>query len=197
MTDQFEIDEDLKAAELEALKDQATKLGIKFHPAIGEDKLREKVSQAMAEQETAAYEEVDQGAKATPNPKAAKPETETEARIRLKKQATELIRIRLTCMNPNKREWEADTFTAGNSVIGSVTKVVPFNVPWHVPRIIYNQIVEKKFQAFFTVKDAKGRSNRKSKLIAEYAIEVLPEMTEQELKELAQRQAMANGAGGL
>ena len=43
---------------------------------------------------------------------------------------------------------------------------------------------------FVTVKDSRGNSIRKGKLIKEFAIDVLPPLTADELKEMARRQAL-------
>lgn len=187
------IDEDaeLKAAELEALKDKATKLGIKFHPSIGEDKLREKIKEVLE------AEDANESEKATAEEMETSEETEAQFNARKKKEAEALVRVRVTCMNPNKREWEGEIFTAGNSVVGTFRKMVPFNVEWHVPRIILNQIKQRQCQVFYTVRDEKGNKVRRGKQIPEFAVEELPALTREELKELAQRQAMANGTGGL
>jgi hypothetical protein len=45
---------------------------------------------------------------------------------------------------------------------------------------------------FYPVKTMHGVTVRKGKLIKEFAIEVLPQLTPEELRDLAQRQAMAN-----
>jgi hypothetical protein len=105
----------------------------------------------------------------------------------------ELVRIRVTCMNPAKAEWEGEIVTVGNSAVGSITKFIPFNADagWHVPRIIYQQLVERQCQIFVTVTDSRGNKTRKGKLIKEFAIEVMPPLTPAELQELAQQQAMA------
>ena len=60
-----------------------------------------------------------------------------------------------------------------------------------MPRIIYNQLVERECQVFVTIKDGRGNSVRRGKSIKEFAIEVLPQLTQEELDELARRQAMA------
>jgi len=70
---------------------------------------------------------------------------------------------------------------------------VKFGVEFHVPRIIYNVRRDLKCQVFVTERDDKGRQIRKGKQINEFNIAVLPPLTEQELKDLAQRQAMAKG----
>jgi len=172
--------------ELTSLKARADLLGLSYHPSIGLEKLREKVNAATTasdkQDKPAAVEVV-----------AVAEETESQRRARKKRESNELVRIRVTCMNPAKSEWEGEIITAGNSLIGSFTKFVPFNAEegWHVPRVIYNQLVQRQCQIFTTVRDARGNSSRKGKLIKEFAIEVLPNLSPEELQELAQRQAMA------
>ena len=169
--------------ELSVLKARADLLGIGYHPSIGLEKLKAKLNQALtpAEKEADGVTEIPTG------------ETERERRVRLKNEAAALVRIRLTCMNPNKREWNGEIITAGNRTVGTFKKYIPFNAEegWHVPKIIYNQLVERQCQVFYSVKDARGQSIRRGKLIKEFAIEVLPPLTQVELDELARRQAMA------
>lgn len=194
ITDNGAEDLALKAAALEDLKERATKLGIKFHPTIGEDKLREKVAEAMTRldgENTPASEESDEVAATSAY--VAPKETKAQQAYRLKSEASELIRVRVTNMNPNKREWEGEIFTAANSVVGTFRKFIPFNVPWHVPRIILEQLRQRQFQHFTTEVDQRGNKVRRGRLIAEFAIEELSPLSEKELKELAQRQAMAAG----
>lgn len=176
------------ADELTALKERADLLGVKYHPSISLEKLREKVNASIEGTEPEAPKKA---AKAAPVEEHV--ETDAERRARKKKEANELIRIRVTCMNPAKSEWEGEIFTAGNSLVGSFTKYVPFNAEdgWHVPRIIYNQIIQRQCQIFVTVRDSRGNSTRKGKLIKEFAVEVMPNLTAEELHDLAQRQAMA------
>lgn len=167
--------------ELTALKARADLIGVKYHPSISLDKLREKVNAAM------------EGDKAAAPAPVAEEETDGQRRSRKKREANELVRIRLTCMNPAKKEWEGEIFTAGNSLVGSFTKFVPFNNEegWHVPRILLNQIQQRQCQIFVSVRDERGNQTRKGKLIKEFAVEVLPNLTAEELAELARRQAMA------
>ena len=51
--------------------------------------------------------------------------------------------------------------------------------------------LQRQCQVFTTVRDRRGNASRKGKLIKEFSIEVLDPLTEDELKELAQRQAMS------
>lgn len=183
-------DLELQEDELEVLKTRATQLGIKFHPAIGVDKLREKVAEFLSS-DTKPDPEGDTSA--GPVPPVAGAETKAQLRTRQKREASELIRVRVACMNPNKREWEGEVFTVSNAVVGTFKKMVPFDVEYHVPRFILNMIQQRRCQVFTTVKDSRGNKVRRGKLIKEFNVEILPALTEQELKDLAQRQAMANG----
>jgi hypothetical protein len=100
----------------------------------------------------------------------------------------------VTCMNPNKREWEGEIFTTGNMVVGTFKKYVPFETVWHVPQIILTMMRQRKCQVFHTVTDKRtGTKSRRGKMVNEFAVEVLPELSDTELQDLAQRQAMANG----
>ena len=181
-------DTELTQDELTTLKARADMLGISYHPSIGVEKLKAKIEAKLSD----VPEEPSEEEAPAPAPKVVK-ETEGQKRQRLRKHAAELIRIRLTCMNPAKREWEGEIITAGNSAVGTFKKYVPFNADegWHVPRIIYNQLVARECQVFTSVRDSRGNMTRKGKTIKEFAIEVLPQLTKDELDELARRQAMA------
>ena len=180
-------DTDLVQDELTVLKKRADVMGISYHPSIGLDKLKEKVNAVLTDGPVTATEE-------ETKPSDTKTETEGQRKLRLKKEASKLVRIRVTCMNPNKKEWEGEIFTVSNAVVGTYKKMVPFNLDegYHVPQIIYEQLKERKCQVFQTVKDNRGNKMRKGKLINEFNIEVLPPLTEAELKDLAQRQALSH-----
>ena len=180
-----EHNDDLNVNELENLQARADKLGISYHPSIGADKLREKINAALAEADPTQATE-DTGP-------AREGETRNQRVRRLRDEASKLVRIRVTCMNPNKKEWEGEIITAGNAGVGTYKKYVPFNADegWHVPNIIYQVLKNRECQVFYTVTGPRGNKFRKGKLIKEFAIEVLPPLTEEELKDLAQRQAMA------
>jgi len=185
---EFEQEEVLEIPdELTTLKARAEQLGISFHPSIKLEKLRDKIN---AKLEGDSEEEAEEVVVAAGAPKG---ETQSELRLRKRKEASELERIRVTCMNPAKKEWDGEIITTGNSAVGTFKKYVPYNNEdgWHVPRIIYNQLLERKCQIFVTDKDGRGNKVRKGKMIREFAIEVLPQLTPAELRDLAQRQAIA------
>ncbi len=182
---------------LEALKARADVLGLSYHPSIGEAKLQEKVNEALAEK-PAANDAVSGAASVGADSehsdaKASANETDTQKRQRKQKEASELIRVQVTSMDPNKREYDGEIFCAGNRVIGTFKKYVPFDVEYHVPRVIYNMIKGKMCQVFVTKRDDKGRQIREGKLIKAYNVTVLDPLTQTELDDLAQRQAMSRG----
>ena len=180
----------LAATELENLKSRAEKLGVKFHPSISAEKLREKIKAAQSEGEGGVGEqpEVKSAINTVEESPAAK-------KLRLKREGLKLVRVRITCMNPNKKEWEGEIFTVSNNAVGTVKRYVPYNAEdgWHIEQILLNQLRERQCQIFTTDKDSRGNKIRKGKLIREFAIEVLDPLTEEERHELAQRQAMAKG----
>ena len=190
--DNQELDEaaQLAAAELENLKVRAEKLGVKFHPSISADKLREKIKAAQAEGEGSVGEQPK--VKSTTGTAEESPAAK---KLRLKREGLKLVRVRITCMNPTKKEWEGEIFTVSNNAVGTVKRYVPYNAEdgWHVEQILLNQLRERQCQIFVTEKDSRGNKIRKGKLIREFAIEVLDPLTEEELHDLAQRQAMAKG----
>lgn len=176
--------------ELAVLKSRADLMGVSYHPSISLAKLRDKINAAVTAE---GKPDTDDAAEGDAQPVEVPAETIAQRRLRKKRDALALIRIRVTCMNPAKKEWDGEIFTAGNSLIGSTKKYVPFNNDegWHVPRIILNQIQQRQCQIFVTAKDARGNSVRKGKLIKEFAVEIMPMLTPEELHDLAQKQAMA------
>lgn len=178
-------------SELDVLKERATKLGISFHPSIGIEKLRDKVNAAV---EAPVDGEEEKEKPELVKPKVEKEETAIEKRCRIRAEALRLVRIRVSCMNPAKSEWPGEIITVGNSALGTVRKYVPFNNDegWHVPEIIYKMMKARQCQVFVKAKTKHGVTVKQSKLINEFAIEVLPDLTKEEMKDLAQRQAMAH-----
>ncbi len=186
--DEEQEDINSSAMALADLKNRATVLGINFHPSIGMDKLKAKLDAAALEDEKA-----DQVKVAEQVAQAKAPKVIVDPRKVARNHALRLSRVRITCMDPSKKEYEGDIFQAGNSVIGTYKKFVKFNTEYHLPQILLNMIKEKKFQTFATVKMPNGVDKRVGKLVNTYAVEMLEPLTPQELKELEQRQAMAAG----
>jgi len=179
--------------ELETLKARADLMGIKYHPAIGVDRLKIKINNAL----NGSPDSEDKKEISAPvSAEAIKPLTATEfnelERKSRSRKAASLVRVRVTCLNPDKKAWPGEIFSVGSAKLGTFKKYVPFNVDegWHVPHIIYETMKERQFTQRYTVK-VNGQEVTKYKLVNEFAIEVLPPLTKEELKELARKQAMS------
>ena len=178
-----------KVDELTALKARADMMGIPYHSSIGVEKLRAKIEAKLNDQpDPDAIDKV-----ALDKPVVGM--TEGMKRKKAQEEALKLVRVNITCMNPAKREWEGEIFTVGNDLVGTVKKYVPFNTTdgWHVPAILLQMIRERECQIFVTERAKNGVNVRTGKQIKEFAVDVLEPLTPAELKELAQRQAMAAG----
>lgn len=178
-TDQGEIPEQDERAALEA---RAKVLNISYHTNISTEKLRERVNAAIS------------GTREQDSERPAKDESDVARRSRLKKKASRLIRVRIHCNDPAKKDWPGEYITVGNNAVGTYRKYVPYNQdePFHLPEIIVNALREKRVQVFATKKSKNGIPVRESKSIAAYAIEVVQPLTEEELTQLANSQMARN-----
>lgn len=207
-----------KSPKLEMLKNQAKALGITFSPNIGYDKLLEKVKEAshnenidaLLEEAGNPEPETNTVAVESKSVPVAQPKheldfdhvtkeelasmSEVERTIFKKKKATRLRRVIVNCLNAKKQDLPGEVITVGNSVLGSITKYIPFGIPWHIPEFIYNNLLERKYLYHgVTTRDLKtGREERFTKMMPEYSIQDLPPLTKEELKQLAQEQAAGN-----
>jgi hypothetical protein len=191
--------------ELAELKQRADIMGIKYNPRIGVDTLRARIQAkidgdpsvddedaAAEEQETIATSEIVAGLNTfTPLQKP----TPAQLKAKRKQDALRMQRVRITCMNPAKRAWMGEIFSVGNSEIGMIKKYVPFNAEqgWHVPTIMLGMIKDRKYLTHYEVKIGNKKIKR-TKLVPEFAVEILPPLTSKELQELKQRQLMAQGS---
>ena len=180
--------------ELDVLKERAKLLGISFHHRIGVEKLRVLIENKL----NAGNQGID---KSTANKilaidKKKEPLFLTHAQfiaeqgITRKRNINRLVRVRITCMNPNKSAWEGEIISVGSAKLGTLKKYVPFNSEegWHIPFMMYEAMKERKYTVFYNVKGPRGEKIRKGKEMPEFNIEVLPPLTTAELKSLAQRQ---------
>jgi len=168
----------IKNAALDALKDKATDLGITFHPSIGLEKLQEKIDAVAS-------------AKSTENALQAAATNASIAKSKIpdaKKAASRLVRVVIQSLDPLKKEYDGEYFTVGNSVAGSITKLVQFGVPWHVPFMFVNALKEKQYQSFTKKKTPDGGTITQTGSRPAYAVEILPDLTQEEINELAKLQ---------
>lgn len=173
--------------ELEVLKKRADQMGLTYHPSIGVDALREKVS-AHLNGQNAQTVNVTVQTDFKPSAEALKFATDQNNNA-IRREAMRLVRIQINCMNPNKKEWEGEMFMVQNDIL-TAKRYVPFNTPWHVEKCILDMIQDRECQIFRNFKQSNGATTQKSVFIKEFSVTVLPPLTEQELEDLRQAQAM-------
>ncbi len=171
------MSEELEVTELDALKQIADNMGLKYHPSISLEKLKDKVEKAREPVATKTVEKLNK----------------MDARKTHIAEATKLVRVRVVNMNPTRRESKGEYITVSNKMVGTIKRFVPFDVVWHVEEFIYKTLKNRKFRKSVDEPDGKGGKISKNLFIPEFSVEVLPQLTEQELKDLAADQA-ARGA---
>ena len=162
--------------ERDSLKARADLMGIKYQPNVPTDKLKELIAEGLGGVDVREYSDA---------------EIRSEKLTQMKNEATKLIRVNITCFNPAKKDWQGEIFTVSNSSIPAMRKFVLFNTPegFHVPQMILDVMKERMFQ-HFSYKKQRGIDIPNKTYQKEFGIEYLPQLTEQELKELARTQAM-------
>lgn len=114
----------------------------------------------------------------------------------LRDEQMALLRVRVTNMNPAKKDLPGEIFTVANEILGNVKKFIPYGEQtdngYHIPRCLFTQLEEKRFQQIRTVKDKRtGVLRPETRWVKEFALEVLPPLTQEELQRLATAQAAA------
>jgi hypothetical protein len=207
-----------EAEELALLKGRAKLLGIQHSGNIGLAALKEKIAAKMAEGDagdnsgvapvpdaiTVAIPAPTAAPTITPAPApavaASAPLTAAQEKAQLRRkmlrEESALIRLRITNLNPQKKDLPGEIFTVANELIGTFRKFIPYGEAsengYHVPMFIYRQLKDRKFLHIRTVKDKRTGTPRViTSWQREFALEELPPLTEEELKDLATAQAAA------
>lgn len=185
---------------LTTLKRKADTIGVKYPNNIGIDALREMVNEKM-------------------NPKKEEPKQATAAELdrelqmslplnevtdenilreRMYKECMFLVRVRISNLNPLKKDIPGEWFTIHNKYLGTVKKYIPFGEAtdngYHVPKIILDAMKRRKFASIKTKKDTRaGTALPTMQWVKEFAIEELPYLTGEEWEQLKRQQAAAKG----
>jgi hypothetical protein len=184
---------------------QAKELGVKVHHMAGEQKIQDAIDAHLAKNAEADLIEKDFGAPVNKNqidPETGKivPLTSEEFRRSVlperKKIFNRLVRCRVTCMNPAKKAWEGEIISVGSAKNGTFKKFIPFDGrEYHIPNVIYEELKNREYSVFSTVRNERGQEIKKARLVKEFAIDVLPPLTPKELEKLRKEQALANNQG--
>lgn len=178
-----EIQQPEQKDELTILKARADLLKIPYSNNISLAKLKERIEEHMAKDEKEEPEdEIEEVV-----------ETKAALRTRLIREATRLIRVRVTNMNPAKAAFPGEIFTVANSMVGTIRKFIPYGAGteagYHIPYAIYEMIKRKKFTLVKKEVGPNGTPVFNKYERKEFAIEVLDPLTPEELKKLAAEQA--------
>ena len=198
----------MKDSKLDHIRAQADALGIKYHHKAGVEKIRKAIdlhleAEMAQNQEAAATLKPLREAPVTRGEaavgKKVTPLTEAEYKALQKKEdhrlAGSLIRCMITCMDPSKRGWPGEIISVGSAKLGTFKKYVPYDTgePYHLPKIIFDMLSEKKCSVYYNAVGDKGHKTRKSKLINAYNLQRLDPLTPEKLKDLAKKQALQAG----
>jgi hypothetical protein len=182
------------------LMQKARIMGISFSNNISEEALAEKIN-AKLNNETPPKE----GTTSDLNPLAgdkagAVPAAKKTLRQRIVDEEMALVRVRVTNMDPKKKDLRGEIMTVANDYLGTVRKFVPFGEDtdegYHIPKCILTMMQERRFLQIREVRDRKtGIVRPETAWVREFGIEILPPLTEQELKQLATAQIAAGTVG--
>lgn len=179
--------------ELSLLKQRASLMGIKYSNNISIEKLRERINGKLVEEEQ-------EEKTATSIAKTVEGKALT-LRQKLIKDNMRLIRLRITNLDPKKKDLPGEIITVANEYLGTVRKFVPFGETtengYHVPYCIYTLLRARKFLNIRTFKDRQnpGQIKIEQSWSPEFALDVLPPLTQEELDKLATAQSAAGGIG--
>ena len=207
--------------EMELLKQRADMLGVTYSNNIGIETLRKRVEDAMAgnpqdpepeAQEAAPSMEsltadlAAQVAATTPvkdkglNPLAqdgsAAPTKTISLREHMRLTQMKLVRVRIQNLDPKKANLPGEIFAVANEYLGDVKKFIPFGEVtdngYHIPYCLYKMLKNRRFLNVRERKDRDGKIHVETSWVKEFALELLPDLTPEELKQLATAQIAAS-----
>ncbi|MER9436699.1 hypothetical protein NKJ04_17550 [Mesorhizobium sp. M0618] len=182
-------------SQLDMLKSRARLMGVTFSNNISVEALKKKIDSKLAgeaeSQEETKDEEPAVETKAAPTTAPVK----SLRAIQLEEQM-KLVRLRITNLDPKKKDLPGEILTVANRFIGTVRKYVPYGEVtengWHVPQCIYQMLKDREFLNIRVRKGSKGQEIIETTWAREFALEVLEPLTQVELARLAAAQAAGN-----
>lgn len=186
--------------ELTLLKERAKVMGIPFSNNISLETLRKRVADKMEGKDEAPEVNALTGDPEIAQALATKPLDPKANAVALRKlmHATQMrqVRVRVTNMDPKKKDLPGEIWTVANEYLGTVRKFVPYGEQtddgFHIPYCLYRLLDSKRFLHIRDVKDRTTGIVRQDKVWAkEFSLDVLPTLTQGELDRLAAAQAAA------
>lgn len=186
--------------ELTLLKERAKVMGIPFSNNISLETLRKRVADKMEGKDEAPEVNALTGDPEIAQAMEAKPLNQKDNAVALRKlmyaQQMRQVRVRITNMDPKKKDLHGEIWTVANEYLGTVRKFVPYGEQtddgFHIPYCLYRLLDSKRFLHIRDVKDRTTGIVRQDKVWAkEFSLDVLPTLTQAELDRLAAAQAAA------
>ena len=186
--------------ELTILKERAKVMGIPFSNNISLETLRKRVADKLEGKDEAPEVNALTGDPEIAQAMAAKPLDPKANAVALRKlmhaKQMRQVRVRVTNMDPKKKDLPGEIWTVANEYLGTVRKFVPYGEQtddgFHIPYCLYRLLDSKRFLHIRDVKDRTTGIVRQDKVWAkEFSLDVLPTLTQGELDRLAAAQAAA------
>ena len=186
--------------ELTLLKERAKVMGVPFSNNISLETLRKRVADKMEGKDEAPEVNALTGDPEIAHAMAAKPLDQKANEVALRKllyaKHMRQVRVRITNMDPKKKDLPGEIWTVANEYLGTVRKFVPYGEQsddgFHIPYCLYRLLDSKRFLHIRDVKDRTTGIVRQDKVWAkEFSLDVLPALTQAELDRLAAAQAAA------
>jgi hypothetical protein len=198
-TNQTSNESDNKPTRLQALKKKADLMGITYSNNIGEDALAAKINAKLDGEQAQTIAASNDALDSAPKTVALDDDVDLSAlspEDRLRREQLALVRVRITNLDPKKKDLPGEIFCVANRVLGSVRKFIPYGEVtengYHIPRILFNELQARKFNHVTTRKDPRTKQSvTESKWVKEFSLEVLEPLSQEELNRLATAQIAA------
>ena len=191
---------DTAVDELALLKERAKQMGIPFSNNISLETLRKRISDKMEGKDVPEVNPLAGDAEIAAITSApAKLDAKQNAlalRKMMQREQMKLVRVRITNMDPKKKDLPGEIWTVSNEYLGNVRKMIPYGEQtdegFHIPYCLFRLLQSKRFLHIRTVKDrVTGVERQDKQWVKEFSLDVLPDLTKEELARLAAAQAAA------
>lgn len=156
-----------KPTELETLKEQANIMGVEYPNNISVTRLKKLIADKLNDESDT--------------------DNTNQAYKDLYDEAMKLVHVVITPMDSSKVNYSSQYFAVGNSVLGTVARIIPFGKSWLVEDVLVKHIQSLQFQQLTTKKEGNNEVLQ-SNVLPAYNVQILPLPTEQEITELARTQ---------
>lgn len=186
--------------ELTLLKERAKQMGISFSNNISLETLRKRIADKMEGKDEPEVNPLAGDSEIAAITAAPKKLDAKQNALALRKlmhhEQMKLVRVRITNMDPKKKDLPGEIWTVANEYLGNVRKMIPYGEQtddgFHIPYCLFRLLQSKRFLHIRTVKDhVTGLERQEKQWVKEFSLDVLPDLTKEELARLAAAQAAA------